>query len=224
MAPKHKVEIPDSYPLATLPDTAMRVLRGAQDVILEKGLDKLTLQEIHDKCGENTSAVKYYFGNKEGLLARVVDAMVHDEVLAVTDDMEVVSESERVSALIRNVRLLTEPLDSMRVFFNVFPYALRDGALHARLESLYRWYHEQQYQWITGGKTLDQESERRAHGLASLLSAVVDGLSIQSEIREDAAIEEALEVFGLMLSRTFEEIVREQPSQNEHPPSEVEAK
>lgn len=45
-----------------------RVLRAAMDIILERGLDKLRLAEIADRCGMSTGHVLYYFETKGRIL------------------------------------------------------------------------------------------------------------------------------------------------------------
>jgi AcrR family transcriptional regulator len=45
-----------------------RVLGAAMGIIVEKGLDKLRLSEIGERCGMSTGHVLYYFGTKDRIL------------------------------------------------------------------------------------------------------------------------------------------------------------
>ena len=70
-------------PLAGLSPTAVRVLRAAQRILAERGFSGLTLNAVAVESGENKAMTKYYFGNKAGLIAALLDAAVHDECLEV---------------------------------------------------------------------------------------------------------------------------------------------
>ena len=78
-------EFPIADPLAELPETARELLFAAQRVIAKEGLHKLTLARLGKESGQNTALVAYYFGNKMGLLERVVESIIHDECLETTN-------------------------------------------------------------------------------------------------------------------------------------------
>lgn len=57
-------------------DPRERILLAAQDVFLEQGFELATVREITLRAAVNVSAINYYFGSKDELLAAVLDRIM----------------------------------------------------------------------------------------------------------------------------------------------------
>lgn len=167
-------------PVSDLPPTARRVLAGAIRVVVTRGFGNLTLATISAASGENVAAVKYYFGNKAGLVSVMVDAVVYDELKLLVRPPGKAPEAEGLSRLVQDTLVLSEPGKPLKVLFELLPHALRDKKLRRRLQEYYETFYELHLEQLGAGEGGDPELRSRLSGLASLLAAVSDGLTMQA--------------------------------------------
>jgi AcrR family transcriptional regulator len=214
--------LPVDDPLSTLPETAVRVLEAAQRVVAERGFQSLTLNTVAAEAGENKAMTAYYFGNKAGLVAALVDAIIHDECLSAASRMRNVAEEERLPQLVRELRGMSSTIHSSRVYFDILPHALRNAELRERLAALYRWYFDLKLDWL-GIDRADTQRRRRLRGLAQVMSALIDGLALQSLIDpEEFALQPAYDVvqhlFELALPRMLDDYAETPAASREEQP------
>ncbi len=186
-------------PLPALPPTARKLLLAAKDIVAEEGFEALTLNAVSERAGENKSMIAYYFENKAGLIAAVVDSVIHDEYLDSMSRMKEAPAGERSARLVEEMRHMVAAAGDFQVFFELFPHAVRDPLLRSRLAVLYRWYWQMKLEWlgIAGrGGSLDDPD---LLGLAQVLSAVIDGMAVQVAIDPDVDLANPFRVFGRML-------------------------
>ncbi len=175
-------QIPVDDPLAALSPTAIRVLTAAQRILAERGLSALTLNAVAEESGENKAMTKYYFGNKAGLIAALVDAAVHDECLESASRMQGVTDQDRTRRLVDELQHMSEASPSFLAFYDLLPHALRNDDLRPRLATLYEWYLHLKLDWLGLDPDGDVELRAELRPLAQLLSAVIDGLALQALI------------------------------------------
>jgi len=66
------MKLPDAKPFDSYPHGAQQLMRAAERLFGERGVDGVTIRELLDVAGQaNKSAVHHYFGSKEGLLQAV---------------------------------------------------------------------------------------------------------------------------------------------------------
>ena len=92
--------------------------------------------------------ISYYFGNKAGLVAAVVDSVVHDEYIVSQNRMKDVPAAQRVQRLVEEMRNMDAATAEFRAFFELLPHVLRDEALRQRIALLYRWYWSVKLEWL----------------------------------------------------------------------------
>ncbi len=100
-APKATVErSPSAFenPLSSLPETARSLLVAAKDIVADEGFAALTLNAVSERAGENKAMISYYFENKAGLIAAVVDSVIHDEYLDSLDRLKQVAAGTGASS------------------------------------------------------------------------------------------------------------------------------
>jgi len=186
-------------PLSALPETAQKLLRAAKDIIATEGFGALTLNSVSAASGENKAMISYYFGNKAGLVAAVLDSVIHDEYMASQDRMKDVDPKRRTRRLVEEMRRMDAAVEEFRVFFELLPHVLRDEALRQRIAVLYTWYWRVKLEWLGVTDPARGLEDPELLGLAQLLSAVIDGLAIQAAIDPDLDLANPYRVFYKML-------------------------
>ena len=135
-------------PLSSLPETARNLLIAAKEIVAEEGFEALTLKTVSERAGENKAMVSYYFDNKAGLIAAVLDSVIHDEYLDSLDRMKDVAHGERIPRLVEEMQRMAAWADDFQVFYELLPHVLRDEALRRRMAMLYRWYWKMKLEWL----------------------------------------------------------------------------
>jgi len=188
-----KGEIGLENPMTTLAPTAQRILAAARRVLERDGFDGLRLQAIAEEAGEPKASIAYHFGNKAGLVATLVDYLMHDANLAlIRETQRLPVGAERIHALVDGERRIVADRDAQQQFFEVLPHALRDAALRPRVATLYEGYRETVLRCLGAG---DEADRRRLLPVAMLMIAIVDGLAIQHGLDDDLDVTAAIELW-----------------------------
>ena len=77
-------------------DRKSDLLRAAVQLLQERGSSNFTLNDLADVSGSNGALVKYYFGNKEGLLTEVYDLSIDtwDRLESMIEDQSIPPEEK----------------------------------------------------------------------------------------------------------------------------------
>ena len=155
---------------------------AAKEIVAERGFHALTLNAVSDRAGENKAMIAYYFDNKAGLIAAVLDSVIHDEYLASQRRMKQAAPGAPCRPARGGDAAHGQAADDFQVFFELLPHVLRDEVLRRRLAELYRWYWSLKLEWLGLPNGADGLADPDLLGLAQVLSAVIDGLAIQAAI------------------------------------------
>jgi len=165
-------------PTNALPESAQAILEAARRILVRDGADGLTMSAIGEEAGVRKSLITYHFGSKEGLLAVLFDSVVHDHNL---DGMRLLTSQamgpERVRALLTREKGLAGSPEYRSVTFELLPKVLRSEELRPGVAELWEWYHEVVLRDLDAWE--DEGLRERMAPLASMLLALIDGLSIQ---------------------------------------------
>ena len=183
--PQGRLHFPFEDPVESLPATAQKILRAASTLLAERGYEAVTLENVAAEAGVNKASIRYNFGNKAGLIMAVADALIHNECLRLAADVESVPEEERLHAAMVGIRRMIVDADSFRGFFDILPHAFRDPELRERMFSLYVWWYQQNLKWLGLGDSKSAMDSDMLMGLAELIAAIPDGLSVQSGLNPD---------------------------------------
>jgi AcrR family transcriptional regulator len=186
-------------PLSGLAETAQRLLVAAKSIIASDGFDALTLNSVAAVSGENKAMISYYFGNKAGLVAAVLDSVIHDEYVASQGRMKGIDPKRRTQLLVEEMRHMDTAIEEFRVFFELLPHVLRDEALRARIALLYKWYWSLKLEWLGIATTSGGLDDPELLGLAQILSAIIDGLAIQTAIDPELDLANPYRILHRML-------------------------
>ncbi len=211
-----------SDPRRDLSPPALNILHAAQRVLVEKGFSGLTLRAIAAESGENSAMVQYYFGNKEGLVKAMIDSVFRDDQQDAAAAMSSVTSEDRLPRFVDGLRTISESR-SFRVFFDILPYALRNGGLRSRMARAYDSYRCIKRDWLCCEDEAALEPDREAcaasdtsapspgdvalTGVAELMTAVVDGLAIQEAIDDGFDMRRAYSILEFMLERSLPELL-----------------
>jgi AcrR family transcriptional regulator len=188
-------------PLSSLPETARNLLIAAKEIVAEEGFEALTLKVVSERAGENKAMVSYYFGNKAGLVAALLDSVIHDEYLDSLDRMKDVAPGERIARLVDEMKRMAAWAEDFQVFYELLPHVLRDEALRRRMAMLYRWYWKKKLEWLGAPDGAAGLADPDLLGLAQLLSAVIDGLAIQTAVDPEMDLANPYRMLARMLER-----------------------
>ncbi len=203
-----KLRFPLEDPLTSLPATAQRILKAATHLLAERGFEAVTLENVAAEAGVNKASIRYNFGNKAGMLMAVVDALIHDECLRIVADTENVPEEERLHVAMLGIRRMIVEADSFRGFFDILPHAFRDPELRERMFSLYVWWYQQNLRWLGLGDNKAVMDSDMLMGLAELIAAIPDGLSVQAGLNPDGFdLSRPLATLEFLLRNSMEQLV-----------------
>ena len=164
-----------------LPPTAARLCRAARQLLIERGFSALTLDAVTQAAGENKASVKYYFGNKDGLLASLVDSLTpHSEIAQMMEATTPLPPGpDRLRAHMDGLRDLCEDIDSFRAFFYLLPHILTDAELRPRIAELYSWHRELNLRMF-GLPERDPTEAVQLRAVGALVTAAIDGFAVQA--------------------------------------------
>jgi TetR/AcrR family fatty acid metabolism transcriptional regulator len=175
-----RLELDD--PMASLPPVAANILQAARRLLDRGGFEALRLQAIAEEAGEAKGSIAYYFGNKRGLVAALVDCLAHDANRALIDVTKgLPAGEERLHALVDHEARISADIASFRAFFEILPHVLRDEDLRARVARLYDGYRET-VRRAMGADGAGMGAARDRPSYAMLVIALVDGLAIQHSL------------------------------------------
>ena len=169
--------------MEALPPTAQRILAAARRLLASSGFEALKLSAIAAEAGESKASIGYHFGNKDGLVAALVDSLAHDANRGLIQQATgLPAGGERVHALIDGETRIAADAESFQAFFEALPHALRDPGLRPRVAALYDGYRETVLRCLDAA---DPAARERLHPFAMLMIAIVDGLAIQHGLDPD---------------------------------------
>lgn len=193
---------PFQDPVAALTPAARKILAAASRLLVDEGYEALTHERIAQAAGVNKSSIRNPFGSKAAVVAAVVDAMVHDGCLELSGALDGAAPKERVLGAVDGIRQMIRT-DAFAGYFDILPHALRDPDLRERIHALYRWWYGENRKWLgmRADARTDPERARLQTGVAQLVAAVIDGLSLQAALEPDEYdIDPALDALSLLLA------------------------
>jgi AcrR family transcriptional regulator len=189
-------------PITDLPQKAQAIIRAAQSILKRDGFAKLSFEAVAAEAGVYTSAIRYYFGSKGGLVEALLDATTHDASLEVFERSRGESDPRvRVrTAVLESSKLPVS--DAYQTMWEMLPNILRSRPLRARVSTLYD-LHRRHYDEVFEGSG-EQLSPEAVRSYASLLIAVIDGIAIQKALDPGGVDVEAIfDLWAKVLTDSF---------------------
>ena len=199
---------PIDDPLAALPVTAQKILGAAQRLLSKGGYEEVTLEKVAAEAGVNKASIRYHFGDKAGLLAALIDLLMHAEFARMARGAPARRDEERLVATLEAKRRMILSSEAFRGFFDILPHALRNRELRERIAALYPWWCEQNLTWLGLQGSGPQDRDAIVQGLGELLSAVVDGLSVQAALEPEFDPARPLETLKFLMANSMAELAQ----------------
>jgi AcrR family transcriptional regulator len=207
VARKGRLEIPFQDPVSSLPKTAQKILAAARKLLVERGYEAMTLENVAAEAGVNKASIRYNFGNKAGLVTAVLDSYIHEECERLVATSKDVPPDKLVDAAVAGMRNMVVEADNFSGYFDILPYAFREEELRERMLALYKWWYLQNLAWLGLRDVPGVEQNETLVGLGELVCAVIDGLCIQAGLQPDGFdMGRAMDVFGLLLRHSMDEL------------------
>ena len=201
------LQTPCENPLSALPMTAQKILAAARRLLMEGGYESVTLEKVAAEAGVNKASIRYNFGNKAGMVGALVDFMLHEEFERDLAALPSTPHKDLVRAMIDGKRHVVDVTDNFRGFFDILPHALRDDDLRRRIAACYPWWAEQNLTLLELQASGPESRPEVLRGLGRLLSAVVDGLSVQASLEGDEHdMDAALGALEFLLDRALPDL------------------
>jgi AcrR family transcriptional regulator len=176
--------LPASQGLRDLPATARRILEAAKTIVAERGFAELTMTTLEQESSANRALVAYYFKDKAGLIAAIVDSLFSDpdaEIVEEIRDLE--GGPARTERFLEWQRRVSMNDRVNRTLYELVPHALKDPDIRRRFAEEYRLYRSVDAECLRPEPAeLDDEE---AEALAAVTIAVVEGLAIQRALDPD---------------------------------------
>ncbi len=199
---------PFEDPSLTLPEPANEIVQAARRLLLLGGWEALRVDAIVREAGRNKASVKYYFGNKQGLITALIDSLDHEQCLALAERTAAADGEERLSRYIIGQTELASDAEAFLLFFDVLPHVIRDEELRRRVAPLYEWYRHMNMVWLGLTDRVTDENRDRLRAFVALMVAVVDGLAIQASLQpEDFDVAASFDILEIFLKRCLDEVV-----------------
>ncbi len=127
-----------------MPPTARRLLEAARRLLVRSGFRALSVQAIADEAGENKALIRYYFGDKNGLLVALVDWLMYDYLWEVWQRLAQLSRGHDALDLLIDGAAAGMLADSTsyRAYFDLLPHVLRDPGMARQLSDLLQAYRD----------------------------------------------------------------------------------
>ena len=199
---------PFDDPLDSLTIAAQKIIEAASLLLATAGYDSLTHERIAEAAGVNKSSIRNNFGSKAAVVAAVVDAMIHDGCLELSQRSP--ASKHRNACAGPSKEFVTWSMWSpsrASLMFSLTPGAIRN---FARESVSYRWRYDEIRQWLgmVADAADDPEKARLQLGVARIITAIMDGLLVQLAIEvipEDVDISPALDALSIMLRAVIDE-------------------
>jgi AcrR family transcriptional regulator len=162
-------------PFGDLSPVARKLLRGARTVLRKRGFQALTLEAVAREAGEPHSAIRYYFGNKQGLINALITSQLHEQRRLAA--RMVGASCEDHAGAVCAARELLNDMKSFRVFFDLLPVTTREPEFRALQAEHDRWLTGLIATGLRAGGT--PAVAAHADALAILEVAAADGLAMQ---------------------------------------------
>ena len=176
--------LPAPQAMRDLPATARRILEAARGIVAEHGYTELTMTALEQESGANRALVAYYFKDKAGLVAAIVDSLFSDPDAEVIEEIrDRVEGPERTERFLEWQRRVSANDRVNRMLYELLPHALKDPAVRRRFAEEYRLYRQVDADCLRPGPADPRDED--AEALAAVTIAVVEGLAIQRALDPD---------------------------------------
>lgn len=190
-------EPPLDDPTPEMSPKASILLEAARRILLRDGLAHVTYEKIAKESGETQSLIRYYFGDKAGLLRALIQSELYFDCRKY---LELFSSHppgvEQLEALLGKIEIETRDLQAHRAYVDVLASIFRSEDLRPLFTAYSDWYVRLNEVVVASmaGDHCDDLGE-----IATLTFAIAEGLQLRREAGAHVDVEAALRVWQRMV-------------------------
>jgi len=162
-----------------------QIVWALHDLLCERGHEKITIKDIAQRAGVPHGVIHYYFKSKAEIYSNLVEAIQQRYDQLWEERQRDSKERQTLGDRVRDLEFMVDHLVFSptfgRVFYNLFHLGFEQEEIRTALTDMYRHYRDE----LTRVFRLDGAGEN-SPALASLLQAVVEGLTILRSIDPDS--------------------------------------
>jgi len=159
-------------------NTRQRIIEIARSILVDEGYEKFVVRRISARAGIMPGNLQYYFQSKKELLQAVLEpelARYHETYAEVSNSK--IGKDEIILAVINFLLQEIRLKSTCNIWYTVWALAPQDKHIAALMDDWYQQYMgELQKIILAANPALGQ---RRAGHIASILTAIMDGLTMQ---------------------------------------------
>jgi AcrR family transcriptional regulator len=158
--------------------TRARIIGIARSILVDEGYESFVLRQIAARAGIRPGNLQYYFASKKELLQAVLEpelARYNETYAAVTAQRE--GQEEAIGAVIDFLLTEIKLKATCNIWYTVWALAPQDADIGTLMDDWYLQYMRELKRVIKFASP--KLSDRNAGHVASLLTAIMDGLTMQ---------------------------------------------
>ena len=169
-------------------ETRQRILMAAIQLIGQKGLANVSMNDIVEASGVSKGGVYWYFKSKEEIITAISQRLFATDIKSVESLLEAEGTvSERLQQLIRDrVQGLQEMSGVVAILFEFYAVALHQDGVRQFIKAYFQNFHELLVALIQQGIERGEFRPVDALAAATALDAVFEGLIVRWLIDPDA--------------------------------------
>jgi AcrR family transcriptional regulator len=154
-----------------------QILAAAEQVVTDKGLDSLRMEDVADRTGLSKGTLYLYFKNKHDLMVAILERALQEELEAVAGISAGAASAEEalrgfVDAVIGDIESLTR---FMPVSYSFISMAFRNRHVQRSLKKYFRRYRDALVPIIQSGMASGEFRTGDPEEMAIAVAAVVEG-------------------------------------------------
>ncbi|NBI29056.1 TetR/AcrR family transcriptional regulator [Chengkuizengella marina] len=178
-------------------NTKQKIVDAAYKVLAEQGYDKTSMKQIAKEAGVAQGLINYYFESKEDLLFQ----LFHEESCRYSEELSKLSNIPISDKFIHQAlqvpkKLVMDHPEWHRLRFELFAIGLRSNR---GAQEITRSSKMDREQTINELSRLEINEQINIQGLARIITAVMDGLSLQMMVDPEFEADSAYETFAKMI-------------------------
>ena len=162
-----------------------QIIWALHDLLCERGHEKITIKDIARRAGVPHGVIHYYFKSKAEIYSDLVEAIQKRFDRLWEERRQDTQERQPARDRVRDIEFMVDNLVCSptfgRVFYNLFHMGFEHEEIRTALTDMYRHYHAE----LTSVFEMDGAGER-SPALASMLQALVEGLTVLRSIDPDS--------------------------------------
>jgi AcrR family transcriptional regulator len=177
-------------PLPKHPEKAQLILHAALKVFSEKGIEKGTIAEIAKEAGLGKGTVYQYYNSKADIYFAIEVSKAETwDLLFQTTMAKPISCSQKLELLIsEGVAQTIHAGDAILVIFEIWSHTIRglvDENSFSPMTIMYEKFHSELVALLEQGIAKGEFREMQPSGVATMIIAFMDGISIQMLMLKD---------------------------------------